>query len=296
METAVPGQIKHACRQSGLSEIRTELQVSGDISSNGTVWSQNEACLTGIQAYTKTEVNNALALKAPLASPALTGTATAVNLTVSGTLLAGTTNVLTTLNSKANTSDVYTRTQIENALQPKIASFVAPLKYTENILTGINTLSIDATVPFPTGDIECSGTLSVDTIETRFSDTIQINDNVTITGELVVAGNNMVQMLNPYWVAVVIGFSGGNPYFIRNGGRYAATALTRMSGQATGVVQFDFPAHPQGINYLHHFGGLSCFGAAVALNKSNTRLGVVIRSDSTIATVDREVHVFIPAY
>jgi hypothetical protein len=120
--------------------------------------------------------------------------------------------------------------------------------------------------------------------------------NLTVSGELVVAGNNMVDMLNPYWVAVVIGFSGGNPYFIRNGGRYAATALTRMSGQATGVVQFDFPAHPQGINYLHHFGGLSCFGAAVALNKSNTRLGVVIRSDSTIATVDREVHVFIPVY
>ena len=107
----------------------------------------------------------------------------------------------------------------------------------------------------------------------------------------------MVYMLNPYWVAVVIGFSGGNPYFIRNGGRYAATALTRMSGQsATGVVQFDFPAHPHGINYMHYFGGLSCFGAAVALNESNTRLGVVIRSDSTIATVDREVHVFIPAY
>jgi hypothetical protein len=44
METAVPGQIKHAFRQSGLSEIRTGLEVSGDISSNGTVWSQNEAC------------------------------------------------------------------------------------------------------------------------------------------------------------------------------------------------------------------------------------------------------------
>ena len=41
-----------------------------------------------------------LALKAPLASPALTGTATAVNLTVSGTLLNGTTNVLTSLNNK----------------------------------------------------------------------------------------------------------------------------------------------------------------------------------------------------
>ena len=104
METAVPGKIKHAFRQSGLSEIRTGLEVSGDISSNGTVWSQHEACLTGIQAFTKSEVNTALALKAPLASPALTGTATAVNLTISGNLLAGTTNVLTALGEKATTT------------------------------------------------------------------------------------------------------------------------------------------------------------------------------------------------
>ena len=89
---------------------------------------------------------------------------------------------------------------------------------------------------------------------------------------------------------------GGNPYFIRNAGRYAATSLIRMSGQATGVVQFDFPVHPQGANYMHHFGGVSCFCAAVALNKSSSRLGVVIRSDTTVATVDREVHVFISAY
>jgi hypothetical protein len=98
METAVPGQIKHAFRQSGLSEIRTELQVSGDISSNGTVWSQNEACLTGVQAYTKTEVISALALKASLASPALTGTTTAANLTVSGNLTVNGTTTFTQAN------------------------------------------------------------------------------------------------------------------------------------------------------------------------------------------------------
>ena len=119
---------------------------------------------------------------------------------------------------------------------------------------------------------------------------------MTITGELVVNGNHMVEMLNPYWVAVVIGFSGGNPYFIRNGGRMTATSLIRMSGYTSGIVQFDFPVHPQGVNYMHYFGGLSCFGAAVALNKSDTRLGVVIRSDSNVSVADREVHVFISAY
>ena len=44
-----------------------------------------------------TSIGNALNLKAPLASPALTGTATAAALTVSGALLIGTTNVMTEL-------------------------------------------------------------------------------------------------------------------------------------------------------------------------------------------------------
>ena len=50
-------------------------------------------------------MNTALALKAPLASPALTGTASAGDLTVSGNLLAGTTNVLTALGEKATTTN-----------------------------------------------------------------------------------------------------------------------------------------------------------------------------------------------
>ena len=101
METAVPGQIMHAFRQSGLSNIRTELQVSGDIASTGTVWSQNEACLTGIQAYTKAQVNTALNLKAPLATPNFTGTATFNNVAIANQLLVGIVDVMSTLNNKA---------------------------------------------------------------------------------------------------------------------------------------------------------------------------------------------------
>jgi len=44
-----------------------------------------------------TNIATAIATKADLASPAFTGTATAVNLTVSGTLTAGGTFVLSTL-------------------------------------------------------------------------------------------------------------------------------------------------------------------------------------------------------
>ncbi len=133
-------------------------------------------------------------------------------------------------------------------------------------------------------------------MKTKTANIITVDDNMTVNGDLYVLGKNILESLNPYWVALVVGFSEGNPYIIRNGGRQTATALIRMSGSPTGVIQFDFPAHPQGVNYMHYFGGLSCFGVAVAANKSSTRLGVVIRSDSTIAVVDREVHVFIPAY
>ena len=52
--------------------------------------------------HVDTELNK----KAALVSPAFTGTATAVNLTVSGSLINGTTNVLTSLNSKATTADL----------------------------------------------------------------------------------------------------------------------------------------------------------------------------------------------
>ena len=79
------------------------------------------------------------------------------NLTVSGNLLVGTTNVLSTLNSKSNTSDVYTKIQTESGFQPKIDNITAPLKYTESILTGVgNTLSLDTT-----GTFSIAGNLSV---------------------------------------------------------------------------------------------------------------------------------------
>jgi hypothetical protein len=87
-----------------------------------------------------------LDLKAPKASPIFSGTSTAADLTVSGDLLVGSTNVVSALNLKANTSDFYTRAQIEANLQPKISAFNAPLKYTSNFLTGFNSLSIDPTV------------------------------------------------------------------------------------------------------------------------------------------------------
>ena len=80
---------------------------------------------------------------------------------------------------------------------------------------------------------------------------LKVQSSLTVTGDTTIGGNLTAPNLNPYWVAVVIAYTGGNPYFVKaNGGRNTATALTRISGNATGFVQFDFPAQPQGTNYV----------------------------------------------
>ena len=60
----------------------------------------------------------------------------------------------TNLNLKANTSDVYTKTAIINAYQPKIDTFVSPLKCIFNLATIKNELSIDSTAILSIGAID----------------------------------------------------------------------------------------------------------------------------------------------
>ena len=92
-----------------------------------------------------------------------------------------------------------------------------------------------------------AGNLSVSGAVAASSATI--SGDLTVNGNLSVTGNPT--FANPFWVAVIIGFTGGNPYFIRaNAGRYTATSVIRQTGRATGVLQFDFPAHPQGTSYV----------------------------------------------
>ena len=60
----------------------------------------------------------------------------------------------TNLNLKANTSDVYTKTAIVNAHQPKIDTFVSPLTCIFNLATSKNELSIDSTAILSIGAID----------------------------------------------------------------------------------------------------------------------------------------------
>jgi hypothetical protein len=252
------------------------LTVSGAL----VIGTTNVATELNLKATTAT-----LETRAPKASPIFTGTATAAALTVNGALLVGTTNVLSTLNLKANASDVYTKAQLEDKVQLKIHGFGVPLLFTENILLGVNTLSIDPTASLAIGNIAAASA--------EITNNCTIGGNCTITGALTVSGTT--SFANPYWVAVVIGFVGGAPTIVRNGGRYAATSLIRVSGQATGIVQFDFPAHPQGTNYIISITASAGYGTIYSTSRTSTRFGITTRNISNVL-FDTETHILISAY
>jgi hypothetical protein len=138
------------------------------------------------------------------------------------------------------------------------------------------------------------GSQSVEANGLFVSNNAIINRNLTVNGNLTVSGTT--SFANPYWVAVVIGFTGGNPYFIRaNGGRYAATSPLRVSGQATGIVQFDFPEHPQGTNYMVSASAVAGYGTILTSVRTSTRCGISMRNTAN-QLFDTETHVLILAY
>ena len=122
-----------------------------------------------------------------------------------------------------------------------------------------------------------------------------IAGNLTVAGSLTVGGITS-ESLNPYWVAVIIIFENGVPTIVRNAGRNNATSLVRVTGQSVGIIQFDFPAHPQGTNYIMDTAGVGCYATLYQPVRTSTRLGIVLRNSVNLALVDQEVHVTILAY
>jgi hypothetical protein len=123
--------------------------------------------------------------------------------------------------------------------------------------------------------------------------TAQFYGNVIVDAKLDVSGN--INFANPYWVAVTINDSGGNPVIVRNGGRNPATSLIRVSGQAAGYIQFDFPAHPQETNYRI---SASCSAGYPTLGttlRTSTRIAITTRNIAD-ALFDTELHVHVLAY
>ncbi len=150
---------------------------------------------------------------------------------------------------------------------------------------GVNEVSI-------TGDLAVSRDLLVDALRTSTADTITVPDNMAIGGTLTVASTNILDSLNPYWVSVIINDPGGTPTIIRNAGRNAATSVARVSA---GLVQFDFPAHPQGAAYVVSTASVSCYASISA--KTSTKLTLLMgETTATAYVVEREIHVNISVY
>ncbi len=94
---------------------------------------------------------------------------------------------------------------------------------------------------------------------------------------------------------MVINFTGGNPYIVRNGGRNAATSLIRVSGYAAGYIQFDFPTHTNGTQFIVSAtcaAGCATFGTSI---RTSSRIAITTRNISN-ALFDTETHVLILAY
>jgi hypothetical protein len=148
---------------------------------------------------------------------------------------------------------------------------------------GIKLLKLDGT---PAAKIFDSGAA-------QFFSNVITEGNLSVNGNLTVSGTT--SFANPYWVAVVINFVGGIPTIVRNGGRNAATSLVRVSGQATGIVQFDFPEHPQGTNYMVSASAVAGYGTILTSARTSTRIGISMRNTAN-NLFDTEAHVLILAY
>jgi hypothetical protein len=181
------------------------------------------------------------------------------------------------LTLKANVSDVYTRTETASTFQMKIDTFAAPLKFVVGALN--STLSIDPASALTINEATITNSLT--------TGSLTVNGNMTVTGT--------TSFANPYWVAVVINFVGGVPTIVRNAGRYSATSLVRVSGFATGAIQFDFPLHPQGSNFMVSSSAVAGYGTILSSVRTSTRIGITMRNTAN-SLFDTEAHVLILAY
>jgi hypothetical protein len=217
-------------------------------------------------------VNAALVLKAPLASPALTGTATASNLTVATNLLIGTTNVLTALGEKATTTALDLKAPKESPALTGTAT-AANLTVATNLLIGttnvLTTLNSKANTsdtytrtqvanlfqPLITTfgsplrcDVNILSGLSTLSIEETAALAV---GNIDCSGTLTVSGNVNLTSFLPIkpWAGCEVRMSGTTVTVSQSTGYNTMTALNVIRTEA-GVYTLSFPPHPYVNNFI----------------------------------------------
>ena len=116
-------------------------------------------------------------------------------------------------------------------------------------------MSIEETASLVIGDIESSGTLSVDTIEAKLADHIQVNQNLTVAENLFTNGNLDVDgFINcgdikgrnrPVWGLYVA----ANGTILANVGQ-VQTGITVVVASSNAYAITSTTPHPLGDNYL----------------------------------------------
>ena len=144
---------------------------------------------TMINALANKATTTEVATKAPLASPALTGNATATNLTVTGNLINGTTNILTELGTKATTTVVATKAPLASPALTGDATAVN-LSVSGNLIAGTTSILTELGTKATTTVVARKAPLASPALTGTATAT-----NLTVTGNLIAGTTNILTEL-----------------------------------------------------------------------------------------------------
>ena len=224
------------------------VNVSGDLSVTGPIYSNNDQVLTTDTAYTKAEMNTALADKqrAMMIVTAVGGTNLLRSNILKG-IRAYSPITLTDINDILNFD--LDKVALANDFEVAFTA-ISPLRKGLSLETGEVTLQLEdnlgeivADRVETNGNLVANGVVSTNTILGNGADEVTIGDNLVVNGNLTVNGSSNISGVssNPFFCAGRVDGATASP--VSSIGSVGYT-VARASGQAAGVweIRFNSPA------------------------------------------------------
>ena len=231
------------------------VNVSGDLSVTGPIYSDNNQVLTTSTAYTKAEITTRLSGKQDVMM-----IVTAVN----GTSLIRS-NILKGIRAYSpitltDTNDILNfdldKVALANDFEVAFTA-ISPLRKGLSLETGELTLELEdnlgeivADRVETIGNLVAGGVVSTNTILGNGADEVTIGDNLVVNGNLTVNGSSNISGVssNPFWVAGIV--NGNDLSIIATKGQVSFT-VSRLTNYPVGVykITYDQP-HPDGANHI----------------------------------------------